>query len=351
MKKNKLKDKLTNVVTSIAFGMKGADEVMFNQSGSDNNIVITAQKEESGTLAQALRQGEVTQEVMELRDRTYMVEEESENYEVIGVGDEDGEAFSITPEFKKPKVDEIEEDYEVIIVQNTEGITSGIKEAMDRINEFGIPIQYPLTIERGFTSRFPIEKNCHQLVIKKHKTEENLYQLEFYCTKYPDPIDRIARMFTNEAEKLYKNSMYRSDIKDFDSVYFVSSINGGNKPWGVKNNREFKYSDIKYKYSNEFDGYYVFKFESKCIINGKSILDKFYNKEIRTKYDNKEKRPGSDKPLMLFGDQIENKPYYCDVCGKEMVGLEKQDWSITKETYRKGMCQECLSNYLYKIKK
>ena len=83
---NKIKKYLLNLWYGLPFGLKAADtEIMgSNNNGSDGSSIHQEVSDER--VAKHLLKGEVTQEVEELRYRTYKVAGESENYEYLGNG-------------------------------------------------------------------------------------------------------------------------------------------------------------------------------------------------------------------------------------------------------------------------
>ena len=83
---NKIKKILLNIWYGLPFGLKAAnDEIMgggeADEQGSTINQQVTDQR-----VAKHLLKGEVTQEVEELRYRTYRVENESKSYKYLGNG-------------------------------------------------------------------------------------------------------------------------------------------------------------------------------------------------------------------------------------------------------------------------
>ena len=83
---SKIKKYFLNLWYGLPFGMKAADtEIMGNKSVDDNGVTIQ-QEVSDQRVAKHLLKGEVTQEVEELRYRTYKVADESENYKYLGNG-------------------------------------------------------------------------------------------------------------------------------------------------------------------------------------------------------------------------------------------------------------------------
>jgi len=344
---SRIKDIINEIKYGVGISIAGADSAVFSSNkGQDSNVVIVTQKEQGGELARALIKGEVTQEVEDLRYRTYLIEEESGKNEVIGIGENDMESFTIPAQFNKPNIEELETDFKTIIVQNVEAISTGITDNIEDKNGFVNKINeyLPLTIERDCRSRFSIEKYCYQIVVKEHNEKVNTYQLDLYFTIYPDTINRIKRMFTNEIEKLYNDhqKIRTSDIVDIKTIEFVT-----NKAWGSDNNKKYKFKTYCCVECSKFNGYYILKFSSESLIFGEKTTDKYFSKVIDKKYKEHEKRINANGGIFnLFGEE---KIEYCDICGDKIEGLAINDYYITKEKYGRGMCIKCLGKKLVEI--
>ena len=52
----------------------------------------------------------------------------------------------------------------------------------------------------------------------------------------------------------------------------------------------YSYGDLNFDKIIEFDGYYVIKFKSKVLIDGKDILLDYIEPELEKKYENKERK-------------------------------------------------------------
>jgi hypothetical protein len=339
----RIKDIIDKIKYGVGVSIAGADSAVFSTNkGQDSNVVVVSQKEQGSALMQAMLKGEITQEVEDLRYRTYLIEEESGKNEVIGIGEEDMVSFAIPAQFNKPKIEEIETDFKTVLTQNVDAVSTGINDNVQDENGFINKIKeyYPLTIERDCMSRFPIEKYCHQIVVKE---KDGLYQLDLYFTIYPDTIDRIKRMFTNEIQKLYDKKIRMNDVNDIQTIQFTT-----NKAWGMDDNKLFKFKIDSYKECSKFNGYYILKFYAESLIYGEKITDKYFSQNIRKKYDENEKRPNMNIPLNVFTE--EEKVEKCDKCGREIKGLELSDYYITKHDFGIGMCQECTSKFLFENK-
>ena len=87
---SKIKKYFLNLWYGLPFGMKAADTEIMGSKQVDDNGVTIQQEVSDQRVAKHLLKGEVTQEVEELRYRTYKVSNEAENYKYLGKGRERG---------------------------------------------------------------------------------------------------------------------------------------------------------------------------------------------------------------------------------------------------------------------
>lgn len=269
-----------------------------------------------GTLADSLKQGEVTTEVEFLRWRMYKILKHSNNLKTdITDYDEDNLPKTTTYRvnnktlLKKIKVDTFDKFELELVVDNSELSSTTIDTlSNDNINVFDeakknydengelISVTHgdikfdeynitntglrPLIINRESIPNFYIENFTKKLNVRKINNDERL--LEFYVSKYPDEFNRTSRLFLSEIKKIIEENK-KSTMLDLKSVYFIT-----NKTVGVDDFLEFKYNHIVFDKIIEFSGHYVIKFKSKIEINGNDITNIFKKEELEQKYLNKE---------------------------------------------------------------
>lgn len=271
-----------------------------------------------GSLADDLKQGQVTQQVQELRWRMYKVLEESQKFKTKVVGyDEDGFMLTETvinsdaPTSKntlsKIKVDD-NDNYDLELVVNNDEVTLSVHDALSGVEGIGDILnsvdengdqattigeingelyesmnkpERVIACTREFRSKFEIEKFAKKMNVRTISEDEKL--LEFYVSIYPDEYNRKSRFFISEIKKAIKNPRM-CDFLDLKTVEFVSY-----NTIGVKDLYEFEYEIVKFDKIIEFGGYYVIKFKAKTIKNGVSLYDKFKEgaEELIEKYKNK----------------------------------------------------------------
>jgi hypothetical protein len=335
---------LDKIKTSIGAAVAGGDILTNSLPEIAPLTSIVYQKEQGSKLMNDLIKKEVTEEVKQLRYRTYWVEEESYKY---GIQEVDGEIKAVEKQhadFTKPNVFE-ETHKKVVLVQNTEPIASGVENNVDVMKE-GVKFKqyYPLEIERGdYYPKFRFEKYCKQIVLKEC---ENLFQLDLYMNIVPSNDDRIERNLTFELENLFNKKQKIFNLDNLNEVEFTTK-----NAWGNKNHIRHKLSGIEYTGITKFSSFYILHYSIKYI-DQEDMIAQYYNENIAKEYENETQRPNMKVPFDIFYGVPAgtNRVEICDKCGKELKELERADYRLTKQEYGIGMCLECYKNFL-KIKR
>lgn len=313
-------------IKSLFYGMSAADHILMDSGSSSNEGVIINKEVHDKRVSKDLLRGEVTQEVSELRYRTYKVDRESKSFEY----------FSPTLTKKKDINDtkyvqyENEDNLEIVTIQPNEYQTSNLREAMKTIDstevqnftdkngqeelrvnvgEFKQPKRYTIHIKRDEFSipRYYLEEYTKRLVVKK-STEENKFILDFYVSKYPNIDDFKSKGFVREIEKI-KEEEWKSDIVDIEGVDFITS-----HAYHIDDMVEFDFKYPKFKKIVEYDGHYIIRYKASLSKLYDTIKD-FHSKTMEEKYKNKEAK----EVIYDITGGHERVVYKCDVCGKELV--------------------------------
>ena len=365
------------------YGLKDTNDTVFTQAGIDNSVGTEIQQQvNENRVSKDLLKGEVTQQVEELRYRTYKVDRESKQFEY----------FSPTKAIRFDKQDskfvkyDNSDNLELITIQpnhaNTANIYDGTKD-VDFLNaklidgqgnvsinlgHFDVENKYNIEIERDFMPRFKLETYTTRLVVKKLDDEDNMI-LDFYVSKYPQEKDMKSIYFIKEVEKLM-SGYKQSDITSMIRVSFVTS-----HAYGLNDMIEFRFDHIYYKGILEYDGHYILKFKAHAYVNGKDQTDEFYSKSMDEKYRNNEKK---EVVLDAFSGGNEYKTFVCAECGKTVeydteaidnmqasLGrditdddisddngvMSYMDLQISEQTFGKKLCSDCLKKYLNNMNK
>ena len=313
---------------ALSLAMASVEKNALSQSGKDFDLnERQEQSHKKGTLEYALIQGEVTQEVRDLRWRMYKVLEATDGLTTTITGyDEDGMPITKTEKAKTQRVlldkvvlDEYD-DYQLEIVQDNEPTTMGAKEAglnqnlsaytdtqiienkrKEKVdNDLGyaegttlgeisnddyesfIKPEHPVVVDRDFRPKFEIEKYTKKLHVRR--IDDNKKLLEFYVSKYPDEFDRKTRLLISEIKRAIQNP--RSvDMLDITGIKFITYKTLGSKDFHV-----YEYKVESFDKIIEFDGFYVIKFKCEVTVNGEYLLEEYREEELDKKYQNKERK-------------------------------------------------------------
>jgi hypothetical protein len=258
------------------------------------NNVTQSMRLNQGKISDSLINGEITQEVIDLRWRMYKILKASEGVtaEIIGY-DEDGLPITKVKQTNNKKslinvlVDGFDSEQLEMVIDNDE-ITISIEESMghDNLssNEYFAKnkTERPIKVIRSDAPNFEIETFTKHLKIRKGKGNKRL--LEFYVSIYPDEYNRTSRLFINNIKKAIKNPLSNTmlDIKEVEFVTY--------KSLGVNDYLHFKYEIEEYDKIIEFNGFYVIKFKAIIKVDGVGIFEKYQQDELDNKYKNKEKK-------------------------------------------------------------
>lgn len=323
---NKIKKYLLNLWYGLPFGLKAADtEIMgSNNNGSDGSSIHQEVSDER--VAKHLLKGEVTQEVEELRYRTYKVEEESKGYKYIG----NGIAIKQEKEEKKEKTRfKFSQDRNIIC----EGVLDGLKQ----VGSYGVD-RYMFEIGYSEFVRFKLEKYITKIDVDIDETIGKI-ETTLHFSSEPNPYDAPSMAFINELKKLMNNT----DEYSISKHEFATKV----KDLSFSTYKAYNEDDfVSYSFVNdsEFKGCKEDKYDILLTLSWNEYIrvplnleSKYYSKSMAEKYARKEKKNVS--PNM---GNIERKRY-CSVCGKEM---SVYDADILEYDGHKVICKECMEKAL-----
>jgi hypothetical protein len=266
-----------------------------------------------GQLADSLINGEVTQEVLDLKWRTYKILRETDGLtsEITGY-DENGMPIVLTKKIdknkalKKVKLNNYD-SYELEMVIDNSPIALSVNDIMSsnyiEANEKPIIISgdtaslgeisgekyfgtyrthLPIRIFRETIPKFDIETYVKKLNIRT--IDEDTKLLEFCVSKYPDPDNKRSILFLKEIEKAKTNPRVCTML-EIKKVSFITY-----KCLGVSDFLEFEYDITSFDKIIEFNGTYVIKFIAKTTKNGDDVFEKHKQKDLDEKYQQKLKK-------------------------------------------------------------
>lgn len=308
-----------NKIAALSIALSNVEKNTFSQS-KDSLVENTqhVQRHLQGTLADALVHGEITQEVKNLRWRTYKILKSTKGLSLsFDKNDEDGDAWYKTKRIedsrllKKIVLDDYDNYPIEMVVPNEEITISNLGAISEHFKQYDEPIknenengevvsathgeinaneffinnrgEKQIQISRQSFPKFYIERFTKKLNIRTISNEEKL--LEFYISKYPNEYDRTNYLFIKEINKLINNGPERINFLEISNVEFISENAVGSD--------DFLYYNYKIKSFDkiiEFDGHYVVKFIAEVVSNGEDVLSKYVEPELEQKYLNKERK-------------------------------------------------------------
>lgn len=273
-----------------------------------------------GSILDALKKGEMTLPVKELRWRLYKVLKESKGKTATITGyDEDGLPIVKTYTVDKYKLDKIihdnADDYPVEMVVTNDVLTQSTFEAFDKFDSNYVsgdtrpaPKQEMFEIigqemsgtsythleisfddmmstfkdkkslyfQREVRPKFELESYVQKMLVRNISDDEKL--LELYVSIYTDEYNRKSRLFINEVKRAMKNPRF-TDMLEITKINFISD-----KTIGSEDGLEYEYEIVKFDKIVEFNGSYVIKFIAKPIVNGDNIFEKYKLEELEERY-------------------------------------------------------------------
>lgn len=320
---NKVKKYFLNFLYGLPFGLKAADTEIMGSRQIDSNGTTINQEVSDERVAKHLLKGEVTQEVEELRYRTYKVENESKNYKYLGNG----------VAIKENNVEKKQEKTKFKFTQDNENICESVSETLKQVGNYGIE-RYRFEIDYNSFVRFKVEKFMTKIDVDINE-EVGKIETTLHFSTEPNPYDAASMPFINEIKKLLDvKTEYEASRHEISS----SIVNISFTTYKAHNEDDFvNYCFIngaKFK-SFRQEGYeYLLTFEWNEYMRVPLDLEsKYYSKSMAEKYAKKE-RKNVDVSLA----QGERKRY-CSICGKEM---SVYDADIQEADGHEPICKECM---------
>lgn len=360
-------------------GFRKADDVIMGGGEDDAGTVGISQRMETNRVSHALLRGEVTQEVEDLRYRTYLVDREAKEREY----------FSPTLTLKRDRQNNKFLSYEhadggkIITKQAVSVEAESVNESILRLEDPTMSRQAEFNIklgrEYGLHPRFMLEEYTKFIVIREH-TDKRHY-LDFYVSIYPNKFDFKSKGFISEIKKI-RDGYSRSDVVNLERLFFTTY-----RAYNFDDMCEFEYDNIVFKEIVEFDGHYVVRFTGKVVKYGVDVVKRdYYSERMQKKYDKKERKDFA----LPVGETHEHREYICERCGKKIVydteeidfapinmprdiveddgevGMsnlmpvpeeDEPDMDVTEyldaevihATYGKYLCKECLAKHLEEL--
>ena len=314
-----LKKWLKQKAAIISLAISNVEKSALNNTGDVLDVTSSHhQRLNQGILADSLINGEITEEVQNLKWRTYKILKATEGVsaEIIGYDEDNMPITRVIKKdnkktLKKVKLDDIDNFELEMVLDNTE-IASGGNEAMDNehVSIYDIAkINYddkgevisashgeidgvefyatnkterPIKIIRDNVPNFFLENFTKKLNVRKIDKDHRM--LEFYVSKYPDEYNRTSRLFISAVKKAIENP-HQAPMLEFNGVEFVTY-----KTLGVSDYLEYQYEIQSFDKIIEFNGFYVIKFIATVKTDGRDITEEHRVEELDKKYNEKAKK-------------------------------------------------------------
>ena len=305
----KIKEKAVSIANAVAFGMKAAgDEIMGPSEATDGGTVIQ-QTVQDKRVAKHLLKGELTEEVMELRYRTYAVDKASHDYKYVADG-------VVVKKDSTPKTGKFSMGVYVV--------PDSVLETLQQVGKRGDE-KYNVSIKYNCFPRFRIEQFAETLKVDAN-TKTTTF--EFGCV--PDPYDSKSGCFVSELNRCHsEKNIDRRELGDsLEEVSFVTYKADGEDDlvWyqfkGLqKAEIDFSQSDWCYRLIYTWND-----------VTSENLTDKFYHEGMAEKYATKEKKDA------IAEVAPEVRIVHCPRCGRQMSVYDADilDWAGGN-----GLCAEC----------
>ena len=356
----KIKQIFRDLWIGLILGMKKTEDENFHQNGGslDEGSTINQQVADH-SVAKALLRGELTQEVIDLRYRTYAVARESEHYNY----------FSPTLATKKKPSDskfvyvENEDNRDIVTIQENKLAVENVTEALSRIGEDGKYVdrerEYNITMTRHNFPRFRLEDFTKKVVVKRGDDEWSAI-LDIYVSKYPDDKIIISKPFIRELERIIDSGV-RSDILELDTISFETF-----HAYKLDDMLRFEFGNLQLERIFEFDGDYVIRYVTNIIDGGTDLTKEFYSERMAKRYENH-----TPKEMTInFDPEAIIRTYKCADCGKEVtydaraldameasdeasdgVTTEYLDYEMSEHEFGRMLCKDCVKKAQEKLYK
>lgn len=341
--------KIKDIINGLFWGLKITEENVLKPSGvGELSGTEINQQVHSNRLSTALLAGKETQQVRELRYRTYLIDREAKKYKYYSP-------------YLAEKNDEIQdskfvyyandEGYDLVTIQANFPLVEGVLDGLKQVGGRGDRTEYWITIERefGFMPRYRLEEYTKRIVVRRKKEESAV--VDIYVTKYPDDKEFKSKGFVREIEGVRDNGI-RSDVLDINTLSFATL-----HAYGVPDMLMYKFDKMFFRGISEYDGNYVISYDAHIMLDGIDLTNEFYCREMEEKYENHEKK---EVEYDLLGEK-EDIVYECAGCGKkviystkaindmeatdESVGTDNTeffDMQIAEQTFGKKLCRDCV---------
>ena len=303
---------IKNLFYALPFGLRAADsEIMGNNDISAGNDTSIKQQVQDKRVAKHLLKGEITQEVEELRYRTYKIDRETDKYNYVGNG------IAVKKGEKEKKSNFIK------FSQPNKVICSDVLTELKRVDGYGDE-RYIVDIDYMYPVRIKMEQFITLVDVYIREGEKPITTLHF--SSVMNPSEFKSKPFVNNLEKLYtnfnNNDTYAISRNDYATSLLCMNFTTNNATDDEPNIVNYSFTSPELIAVQKDNGEYLLKYQWKTY-NRIDLTDKFFNAELEEKYKNKEKK--NIKVETEIKDSVpfnaENAPNFfikCSKCGRDI---------------------------------
>ena len=329
---------------ALPFGLKGADsEIMGNGDSTGSNDVSIKQQVQDKRVAKHLLKGEVTQEVEELRYRTYKIDRETDKYDYVG----NGIAVKNNESTKSNDV--------IKFSQPNKLICSDVLGELKRVNNYGVE-KYTISIDYNSPVKIKLEPFITLVDVYIKSGELPVTTLHFSDSM--NPTEFKSKPFVMSLSKLHEefnnNDTYAISRNEYATALFCMSFTTFNATDKEPNvvNYSFTMPDLIAVHHDE--GEYLLKYQWK-LYSRTDLTEKFFNAELEEKYKNKEKKKVEAEQISIeeatndWWKNNKDKTIKCHKCGREIIPYK--EGFIVEEKNGEPICLECYKKSLLNLNK
>lgn len=340
--------KIRLALLGVILGMKKAEDETLHQSGIQTGDGSSIDQQVADhSVAKALLRGEVTQEVKELRYRTYLIDREAKHFNYFspllakkkGVND-----------FKFVSYEDSDRR-EVVTIQNNrfriENVLEGLSSVSDGV--YTDPERATeISVAYDFCPTFQLGNYVTKVVVKKGDSDYDAV-LDLYVSEY-DCKSADRRPFVNAVKSCISTGVPRPFL-EIASVEFTTK-----NAYRVDDMLHFKFGEPRLERIMEYDGSFVLRYFCNVIDGGTDLTAEFYDEKMAEKYAANAPRPST----IDYDPRMRFRTYKCSCCGKEVSYIpsdvddmdpseessdgsvtEYFDYEVAEATYGVMLCKDC----------
>ena len=308
-----LMTKIKSFLYALPIGMKAAeDEIMVQKMNSTSNTVGAHEVIQQNSLGVDLLKGEVTQQVEEMRYRTYLVNRESDKYKYVC-----GE--------RAIKEDNVQKSRNTVIQNNKIHCNSITDELNIKLNGYQINIGYE------DIPRFRLEQFIDYIEFEVGSEPRILLKFD----KNLENSDPISRSFINSV-KSFPKILQPTDWERYEYFRIPMLSFTTFKAQGEDDMVNYTLHNLTLDSFISEGNTIVLKYIV-SYYKREDLMDKYYSPTMDEKYKTKTAK----NPEYSYNNTNQRKRV-CSVCGKD---ISVYDGDLTEATFGKSMCHDCLIKY------